>query len=110
MIRRPPRSTLFPYTTLFRSPFPEGFALDVRHHVVEEAVGLAGVDQRQDVGVVEASGNLDLAEEPLRAERAGQLGVQNLDCDLAMVLPIMGKVDRGHPAAAELALDRVSVG
>src|SRR2546430_4086580 len=23
MIRRPPRSTLFPYTTLFRSPHPE---------------------------------------------------------------------------------------
>src|SRR3712207_9284890 len=23
MIRRPPRSTLFPYTTLFRSPVPE---------------------------------------------------------------------------------------
>src|SRR3712207_8117080 len=26
MIRRPPRSTLFPYTTLFRSPFPQGHA------------------------------------------------------------------------------------
>src|SRR5256885_6505939 len=25
MIRRPPRSTLFPYTTLFRSPDPVGF-------------------------------------------------------------------------------------
>src|SRR5206468_12807248 len=25
MIRRPPRSTLFPYTTLFRSSRPEGF-------------------------------------------------------------------------------------
>src|SRR5258707_10696730 len=25
MIRRPPRSTLFPYTTLFRSPCREGF-------------------------------------------------------------------------------------
>src|SRR5947208_10849601 len=24
MIRRPPRSTLFPYTTLFRSPWPAG--------------------------------------------------------------------------------------
>src|ERR1041384_8607621 len=24
MIRRPPRSTLFPYTTLFRSPLPYG--------------------------------------------------------------------------------------
>src|SRR2546425_3332464 len=28
MIRRPPRSTLFPYTTLFRSA---GVSLDVRH-------------------------------------------------------------------------------
>src|SRR3989454_6563092 len=26
MIRRPPRSTLFPYTTLFRSPGPPGAA------------------------------------------------------------------------------------
>src|SRR3989442_9196384 len=25
MIRRPPRSTLFPYTTLFRSPEPNGY-------------------------------------------------------------------------------------
>src|SRR5256886_11034313 len=25
MIRRPPRSTLFPYTTLFRSPYPRGW-------------------------------------------------------------------------------------
>src|ERR1035438_4299521 len=31
MIRRPPRSTLFPYTTLFRSHSRE-FALDVSHH------------------------------------------------------------------------------
>src|SRR2546422_10937115 len=31
MIRRPPRSTLFPYTTLFRSPQIEGLFLLVRH-------------------------------------------------------------------------------
>src|SRR3989475_8273333 len=41
MIRRPPRSTLFPYTTLFRSPFAQGQSLpggtfDVTN--VEEAV------------------------------------------------------------------------
>src|SRR5256885_8537248 len=29
MIRRPPRSTLFPYTTLFRSPMVRGFVLDI---------------------------------------------------------------------------------
>src|SRR3712207_8165807 len=28
MIRRPPRSTLFPYTTLFRSTFGSAFALN----------------------------------------------------------------------------------
>src|SRR5256885_10792453 len=32
MIRRPPRSTLFPYTTLFRSALPQA-----RHHVAEHA-------------------------------------------------------------------------
>src|SRR3712207_8202670 len=36
MIRRPPRSTLFPYTTLFRSerlpPLPRGRHLDIRRH------------------------------------------------------------------------------
>src|SRR3712207_7071614 len=30
MIRRPPRSTLFPYTTLFRSILDEGLALERR--------------------------------------------------------------------------------
>src|SRR2546425_2773539 len=33
MIRRPPRSTLFPYTTLFRSPCrPSPQRLDHQHH------------------------------------------------------------------------------
>src|ERR1035441_3702736 len=29
MIRRPPRSTLFPYTTLFRSPLPSVLLADI---------------------------------------------------------------------------------
>src|SRR3989475_8505588 len=32
MIRRPPRSTLFPYTTLFRSDDPQGFLVDALLH------------------------------------------------------------------------------
>src|SRR3712207_8032094 len=35
MIRRPPRSTLFPYTTLFRSGYSEGIALDVNGNISE---------------------------------------------------------------------------
>src|SRR2546427_3752191 len=34
MIRRPPRSTLFPYTTLFRSRPPEGRGDGAHRHVV----------------------------------------------------------------------------
>src|SRR2546421_6451571 len=40
MIRRPPRSTLFPYTTLFRSPRCERRP-DVRRVRVERRAGLA---------------------------------------------------------------------
>src|SRR5256885_12864713 len=41
MIRRPPRSTLFPYTTLFRSTF--------RHHLAGVARSLALWRQPRDV-------------------------------------------------------------
>src|SRR3712207_8619410 len=42
MIRRPPRSTLFPYTTLFRSMPVVG--LDVGHEVESGRAGEAGLD------------------------------------------------------------------
>src|SRR3712207_9324909 len=47
MIRRPPRSTLFPYTTLFRSLEPHGRELAEQAVVDEElALALAQVGQR----------------------------------------------------------------
>src|SRR4051812_49987060 len=42
MIRRPPRSTLFPYTTLFRSP-----ALHAGHHRVLHQLGGLPLAQRR---------------------------------------------------------------
>src|SRR3712207_7130713 len=39
MIRRPPRSTLFPYTTLFRSAFPQSAWTDDRRARVGAARG-----------------------------------------------------------------------
>src|SRR3712207_8811683 len=36
MIRRPPRSTLFPYTTLCRSPIDGGMHLDGVGHAIDE--------------------------------------------------------------------------
>src|SRR4051812_49814025 len=48
MIRRPPRSTLFPYTTLFRSRAvrdPGGLVLAHLHHVGAERLVVVGGDQ-----------------------------------------------------------------
>src|SRR5690242_21256387 len=39
MIRRPPRSTLFPYTTLFRSVLPEQAGADPLHLLAGRARG-----------------------------------------------------------------------
>src|SRR3712207_8176133 len=55
MIRRPPRSTLFPYTTLFRSPRPRGGerapCLVVRRHAgVEPGRAVPGQRERAELG------------------------------------------------------------
>ena len=47
---------------------------------------------------------------PLGAEHGGKLGAQDLEGDLALVLEILGQVDGGHAALAQLALDAVAVG
>src|SRR5256885_9795241 len=42
MIRRPPRSTLFPYTTLFRSPTPPADSLRVYRYEQADALLTGG--------------------------------------------------------------------
>src|SRR5256885_6246823 len=53
MIRRPPRSTLFPYTTLFRSPEERltrtGFFVGTLQYVAPEALSGELVDGRADI-------------------------------------------------------------
>src|SRR2546425_10597001 len=73
MIRRPPRSTLFPYTTLFRSVRlkvirerkPVALSVTVTEMPAEEPV-LAGAPDEESWG---------LGVEPLSGEAAAQLGL-----------------------------------
>src|SRR3712207_8922411 len=72
MIRRPPRSTLFPYTTLFRSsvhdhhPRPDVHALvEVEHVVVQHADAAVG---REGADGVRAVGAVDRVFVPVRSE------------------------------------------
>ena len=87
----------------------ERLAVDERHHVVEEAVGGAGVEERQDVRVLQRGGGLDFHHEPLGADDGGQLRLQDLERHLAVVLEVLGQVHGGHAALAELPLDQIAI-
>src|SRR2546429_4301629 len=58
MIRRPPRSTLFPYTTLFRSCEPVGERLEEGHDLVLLRIAQAQLTNRH-VNVVGNFGHRD---------------------------------------------------
>src|SRR2546427_8860253 len=58
MIRRPPRSTLFPYTTLFRSPGRQPTGALSRAHVAGATLGQLGASP----GGVRAGGPPDIAD------------------------------------------------
>ena len=58
----------------------------------------------------EPGGEPDLALEALGAECGGELGAEDLDGDVAVVLEVVGEVDGGHAALAQLALEAVAGG
>ena len=89
---------------------PERLSTDVRHSVPELARGVAGVEDRENVRVLQAGGDADLAEEAVRTQGRCELGVDNLERDGAVVAKVAREVNRGHAAPPELALDRVAVG
>src|SRR5688572_31350737 len=91
MIRRPPRSTLFPYTTLFRSDLAgRGVGVDaiIRPGFVEldAALGLVGGEQADDGDQAGALVELDAAADFDRSEEhTSELQSQsNLVCRLLL--------------------------
>src|SRR2546425_10706163 len=69
MIRRPPRSTLFPYTTLFRSP-----VLQSASHVRNAGPLVAGDDDQAIQVPVQHGAERDLAALGVHENVAGDLG------------------------------------
>src|SRR3712207_9480067 len=115
MIRRPPRSTLFPYTTLFRSPsptawppaerrgVPDGGPTSYPRRVSEQRSG--GIDP----GVIELAARVfDLARGGATEELAAYVdaGVPaNLTNDKGDTLLILAAY-HGHPDTVAALLDR----
>ena len=60
--------------------------------------------------MLQAGGQLDLAEESIGAQGRGKLGPEQLDRHGAMVLQILGEIDRRHAAGPDFPLDLVPLG
>src|SRR5438067_5941839 len=60
MIRRPPRSTLFPYTTLFRSPAARGWTSAWSPNPYRLMIVLSLADQRSEEHTSELQSRFDL--------------------------------------------------
>ena len=58
--------------------------------------------------MLEVGGGLDLGEEAVGTDHGGQLWLQDLERDLALVAEIVRKEDGRHPALADLAVDLVA--
>ena len=91
-------------------PVPERLARHERHHVVQQAVSLAAVEQWQDVRMLQSRGCPTLRKKALAAECRAELRVQNLYGDVALMLQIDRAIHGCHSADAELALDPVAIG
>src|SRR5260370_12422221 len=83
MIRRPPRSTLFPYTTLFRSgkkmkPFPNT-QVNTEKAIAADAIALPGVSRERER--VRRHGSRRIGKH-IRARLAGLVGRGRILCRL----------------------------
>ena len=68
-----------------REPIAQALALDVGHHVEHQPRRFPRIVQRENVGVLQIGGGLDLGQESLASQDGGELGLEHLDRDLAVV-------------------------
>src|SRR5688572_18425665 len=89
---------------------PQRLALDERHHVKQDPLGVAAVEKRQEIRVLKPGSNADLSEEAVSSEHRAELGVQDLESNVTVGLEIAREIHRGHPAFADQAFDVIAVG
>ncbi len=93
-------------------PVAQRLPLDEWHDVIQQgaavALHLSRVVKRQYVGVLQPGRYLDLAQEALRPDGGGQLGMQNLEGHLPAMLGVLREVDGRHPASPHLAINDIA--
>jgi hypothetical protein len=85
-------------------------AFDKGHHIEQESVGVTGIEQWQEIRVLQIRRYLYLGQESFGAQYGAELGIQNLEGNVALVADVTREVDRCHAAGADLPLDDISAG
>src|SRR5258707_5376494 len=75
MIRRPPRSTLFPYTTLFRSRIAEQHAAAAARGLLAKAVHVAADADRKSTRLNSSHANISYAVFCLKKKKQSRLAI-----------------------------------
>src|SRR2546430_4442211 len=100
MIRRPPRSTLFPYTTLFRSRVPGALLFGLAFHALERR--LYGPEDRKSTRLNSSHSQISYAVFCLKKKNP----VSQTSPASAYILALAGlspqRRARTHPASREL--------
>ena len=58
----------------------------------------------------ELRGDLNFPLEPFGSDDAGHFRMEHLDRDGPAIAAVLGEIDRGHSAPADLAIDLVPIG
>src|SRR3989449_10100279 len=107
MIRRPPRSTLFPYTTLFRSPYFEKIAEALRMLGTPRALILRGLEGEPELSISSVTKAIELREDritpvtlqpkdlDLLFERIEHLAAPGVDGEVELITKILGNKVKG---------------
>src|SRR6185503_16579705 len=90
-------------------PLAKRLSLDQRHHIEENSAGLARIVNRDNVRMSQARNCPYFLKKPLSAKCGGNVGVENLYGNVAVVTGIARAVNRGHSATAELVLYCITV-
>ena len=83
-------------------------AINVRHHVIEKAVHLARIVQRENVRVMHLCDDMNLARKAVDSHRGAELRTEDLERDFTIVLDVAREIHHGHSTLADLAFDFIA--
>ena len=108
-LTREPQRLLERQRPLARQARAQRLPFHVRHDVEEMVPGRAGIEQGNDMRMVQPRRDLDLSEEPILTDGLHHGWLHHFDRDEAVVLRVFRQVDGRHAAAADLADRAVTV-